>query len=201
MTTAFDDALQAGIYRPEIFVKIVFPSYTFLAWSGTGPYTLDGDAYTGVGSLGSISAVGESSDLTADGADLNLSGLNSNLVSSLQDFDHQGSPVTIQLAMFDAARVIIPDPETIFAGIVDTMSFVIGETLDISVRCDSILTMLFRGPDGGRRMQAQQIQICPADLGLEFSAGLKEDIPWGVATKLTIDESQRNLYRRGGWHF
>lgn len=172
-------ALVGDVYREEVFVKIEFPSYTLRCSSLLRPYPLDGETYDGLGTLGTISAISESADVSADPITLTLSGLDTSLVSELQDFHHQGSPVTIKVAFFDANGVLIPDSVTVFVGIVDTMSWTLGDTMSISVQADSYLRLLFRGPDGHRRMAADQEAIL-GDTGLEYAAQLVDNVPWGV---------------------
>lgn len=175
-------ALEGAPYHEEAFVKIVFPSYTLRCCSLLRPYTLDGETYDGVGTVGSISVISESADVSADPITLTLSGLQPSLVSALQDFAHQGSLVTIKIAQFDASGVLIPDPITPFVGTVDTMSWALGNTMSVSVQADSYLRLLFRGPDGHRRMAADQEAIFPSDFGLGFAASLVDNMPWGVPT-------------------
>lgn len=183
-TADVDAALTASVYRPAIFVKIAFPGYTFRASSLTRDYPLGGELYVGAGPIGTISVVSESSDMTADPVEFTLSGLDPLVASELRDFSHQGSVVTAQLGLFDSNDALIPDPVTFFVGAVDVMSMVLSDTLAITVRADSFLRLLFRGPDGHRRMQADQEEIFPGDLGLEFAAQLASTVPWGIATKV-----------------
>lgn len=205
-TAAADAALTADVYRAAIFVKIVFPSYTFRVSSLVRDYTLGGELYIGAGSLGSMSVVSENADMTADPVEFTLSGIDASVASSLRDFAHQGSVVTAQLALFDINDAIIPDPVTFFVGAVDVMSMVLADTLTITVRADSFLRLGFRGPDGHRRMQADQEKIFVGDLGLEFAPQLANTVPWGVPTAVEPVASTSSRYdghhglpaRRGG---
>lgn len=197
-TAAADAALSASVYREVIFVKIVFDDYTFLACNLTRDYVLSGDTYVGCGGIGSISVISESADVTADPVNLTLTGLNTSLATDLRDFNHQGAPVTIQVGFFDVDETIIPDPVTVFTGFVDTMAMSLDTTLSINIQADSYLRLFFRGPDGHRRMQADQEQIFVGDLGLEFAARLSNSVPWGVKT--AIPPSSPPPYLNGRWH-
>lgn len=173
-------ALEAQPYREEVFVEIEFPGYTFRASSLARDYIVDGELYTGAGPLGSISGISENADMAASPVTLTLTGLDASLAAELRDFTHQGSPMTVKIVFFDSSDVFIADPVTVFIGVIDTLSWEIGATLAITVTADSYLRLLFRGPDGRRRMQGDQEQIFPGDKGLEFAGSLFPELNWGV---------------------
>jgi hypothetical protein len=182
-------ALSASVYREILFLKIEFPGYTFRACNLTHDYTLDGETYIGCAPIASISAISESADITAEPVQFSLSGLDSSLISELVDFEHQGSAVTLSVGFFDESDTLIPDPVTVFVGVVDTMSLSIGSTLTVTITADSYLRLLFRGPDGHRRMQSDQELIFSGDLGLEFAASLSNTVPWGVPSPTPASQS------------
>src|SRR3990167_2915667 len=149
-------ALSAGVYHEQVFVKIEFPGLTVLLSDMDRNEVVDGETYIGSGDLGDISQIVESADMVDDPISMTLSGLDTNLVSELKDFTHQGSRGTIKVVLYDANDQQIPDPITIFTGIVDTMGWTIDDVLIIEVTVDHFLRMMFRGPDGRRRMQGDQ---------------------------------------------
>ena len=178
-------ALSAGVYHEQVFVKIEFPGLTVLLSDMDRNEVVDGETYIGSGDLGDISQIVESADMVDDPISMTLSGLDTNLVSELKDFTHQGSRVTIKVVLYDANDQQIPDPITIFTGIVDTMGWTIDDVLIIEVTVDHFLRMMFRGPDGRRRMQGDQEAVFPGvgDLGYEFATRLTDQVPWGIPTK------------------
>ena len=96
----------ADIVRPIYLVKAEFDSTppedrNLYLWSGFGDLTFNGKNYLGVGNLLSISAVDESTDLTATGASIVLSGIQSTLLAIARDEDYQGRPITIYLGALD----------------------------------------------------------------------------------------------------
>lgn len=205
LTAEVQAAQSAPIYRAEQFVKIVFPDATVRLWTGIGPYRLDdGDQYVGLGfmdaaanrgSLGSISQISETSDLSAQTMELTMAGMPTALMAELRDYAHQGSPVTVKEAQFTSAGTLVPDSYTLFTGIIDTMTFTAGATLVITINCDGMMRMMLRGPDGHRRTQGDQ-ELCFAgsgDLGLEFAGRLKEQVPWDVPDKLVRNGGFGNI--------
>lgn len=92
-------------------------------WSGIGSITVDSITYTGVGDLGDISNVTETTDLRATNLSFTLSGLPAGNVSwSLDDTD-QGAVVTVYLVFFDENQALVDTtPITVYKGIIDTIS-------------------------------------------------------------------------------
>lgn len=68
-------ALGGGLIQPVILAELVFKSETLYVWSGVGDFVFNGNTYTGVGMLGSISPVVEGVDVRADGLTLQLAGM------------------------------------------------------------------------------------------------------------------------------
>ena len=87
-------------------------------WSGTGPYTIAGQTYLGMGDLGTVSTVAESISTTAQGVTLTLSGINP---VTLQDALTQLNPSSwayIYLGFF-GPNGLIGVPVSVFAGLTD----------------------------------------------------------------------------------
>lgn len=203
LTAGVQAAIIAEIYRPARFVTITFPGLLFRVWTGIGTFTIDGNDYTGAGSLGNIAAI---TDTATDGVNtfnaqrlaLTLSGLDPSLAAGLRLANHQGSPVEIIEALLDSNGAVIDDDYAIFNGEVDTMSMTLGDTLTINVQCENYISFLFRGPDGRRRTTADQEDLFPGDKGLEFDGNLPVDIPWGVAGGASVPAASGFNGRLGG---
>ena len=179
VTGAVQTALSANPYIMARFLSIAFPDYTARLWTGVGPFTLLGDVYTGMGSLGSIAPVTDKSDLSAQRIQMSLTGLDPALMADVRNYLHQGSTVQIIEAQLDQDLNVVPDPYVIFIGEVDVMSASLGETMTITCQADNFISFIFRGPDGHRQTAADQIALFTGDLGLNFCASTITDIPWG----------------------
>lgn len=189
VTSNVQAALSAQPYTMARFVTLTLPGYTFRVWTGLGSKTLNGNVYTGAGSLGSISPITDTSDLSAQRIQLALTGLDTSLQSTVQNFLHQGSPVEIAEVQMDQDGNIVPNSYDVLIGEVDVMSMELGETLTISVTVDNLISMMFRGPDGHRRTATDQQTLFPnsgvPDLGLQYVGNLLMNIPWGVNWRIT----------------
>ena len=178
----------ADIVRPIYLVKAEFDSTppedrNLYLWSGFGDLTFDGKNYLGVGNLLSISAVDESTDLTATGASIVLSGIQSPLLAIARDEDYQGRPITIYLGALDDTGDLIASPTILFSGFMDVMTIAeAGETSTISVTAENKLIAFDRSYVRRYTAEDQKIDY-PNDMGFEFVAKIADqEIIWGRAS-------------------
>jgi hypothetical protein len=178
----------ADIVRPIYLVKAEFDSTppedrNLYLWSGFGDLTFNGKNYLGVGNLLSISAVDESTDLTATGASIVLSGIQSPLLAIARDEDYQGRPITIYLGALDDTGDLIASPTVLFSGFMDVMTIAeAGETSTISVTAENKLIAFDRSYVRRYTAEDQKIDY-PNDMGFEFVAKIADqEIIWGRAS-------------------
>ena len=178
----------ADIVRPIYLVKAEFDSTppedrNLYLWSGFGDLTFNGKNYLGVGNLLSISAVDESTDLTATGASIVLSGIQSTLLAIARDEDYQGRPITIYLGALDDTGDLIASPTVLFSGFMDVMTIAeAGETSTISVTAENKLIAFDRSYVRRYTAEDQKIDY-PNDMGFEFVAKIADqEIIWGRAS-------------------
>ena len=178
----------ADIVRPIYLVKAEFDSTppedrNLYLWSGFGDLTFNGKNYLGVGNLLSISAVDESTDLTATGASIVLSGIQSPLLAIARDEDYQGRPITIYLGALDDTGDLIASPTVLFSGFMDVMTISeAGETSTISVTAENKLIAFDRSYVRRYTAEDQKIDY-PNDMGFEFVAKIADqEIIWGRAS-------------------
>ena len=191
--TILDATTQTAVAaNPQIFarfVSIFFSGFTARMWTGVGPFTLLGNVYTGFGSLGSIAPISDKSDITSQRIQIQLSGLESSLMSQLVDFTQQGADVEIIEAQLSLDGAVVGTPYFIFKGEIDTMSGQIGETLTITVQAENYISFIFRGPDGHRQTAADQEALFTGDLGMAYAASVIPAIPWGANENVTVYNS------------
>lgn len=173
----------ADVVRPLMFVEADFDladGGTLNFWSGYGQINHDGKLYVGAGNLLSIGAVTESTDLTAAGARVMLSGIVEPLISKARDADYQGRKLVIKLGAMDDQGDIIASPVEIFSGFMDVMTISdSGETASIAVSVENRMIEFDRTRI--RRFTAEDQKIeHPNDKGLEYVAEIQEkSIVWG----------------------
>lgn len=183
LTAAQIAEITAQNLRPALFCQMFFTSGWVYAWSGVGPIPWNGQTWTGVGSLGLISSIPETSDLTAVGLKLALSGIPASLITSALGEVRQGAPVIIYQGFLTPAGGVVSSPNNAWSGRMDTCE--IGESGDaatIAITVESRLIDLNRSRERRYEKQDQSIDF-PGDLGLDYVPSLQEiSIVWGKAS-------------------
>lgn len=190
LTVEMGAALEEPLLIPAFFVELEIASGGVVRmWSGLGDYywpvsSPAGQVWKGVGSLGEISSVGETTDTNAIGITLTLSGIPAGMVTDALDELIPGKTATIWLALFDAASAVIVDPYKTFAGRIDAVDMEEGgDTCRVIVNAESLLIGLQVLNEYRWVEQDQKIDY-PDDTGFNLMEQLQElNINWGAATQ------------------
>lgn len=152
-------------------------------WSGVGDLSYSGETYLGVGDLLGISEIKESSDISATGINISLTGVKSSLVAVAKNHEYQGRPLTVRLGAFDASGNLVADPVIIFSGFMDTMTISeAGEYSTISIAVENKLIAFEKTKVRRYTAEDQKIEH-PTDKGFEFvTAIVEKEIIWGRPT-------------------
>ena len=143
LTTAFKNAAIATEVRIAYFVEMEWDGGTTRVWSGYGDFSWDSKTWSGVGDLGSISVITETTDVKAAGVTLALSGIPSSIVSLVLSDDYHGRPVTIWIGLFDSAWAVIANPYEVFGGKMDVCEIdERGEEATVKIYCENSLVDL-----------------------------------------------------------
>ena len=190
LTNGMTAVTTADVVRPAYFVRMVFDSgespNVLNIWNGVGDLTFGGNTYTGTGDLLSISQITETSDISATGINVNLTGVKTSFIAIAKDHEYQGRPLTVSLGAFDASGDLIADPVIVFSGFMDTMTISeSGAYSTISIAVENKLIAFERTKV--RRYTAEDQKIDhPTDKGFEFvTAIVQKEIIWGRPTPAT----------------
>lgn len=180
-------------------VPAIYAYYgAYLDFSGSAPVRLwtgnkdqvftdfSGSAtYSAVGTLGSISAVSETTELSAKNIDLTLSGIPSSYISLALQNPYRGRTAAVYLFLYNEAHTSYTQT-MLFRGRMDQMVIQEGsETSTITVKCESRLVD-FNRPRETRYTNEYQQSVYPGDTGLEFIAGMGDKaIYWGQSAPAT----------------
>jgi hypothetical protein len=149
-------------------------SASFTDIGGTGNYL-------GVGTLGNISSVTETTEVAAKGIELTLSGIPTEYVSLALTNNYRGRTAIVYLILYNSTLSSY-EQLTLFRGSMDQL--VINESSDsstITIKCESRLIDLNRQQDIRYTDEAQK-QLYPTDRGLEFVASMADkSIYWGTS--------------------
>jgi hypothetical protein len=172
------------IVRPFLLVKMSFDSGAVRVNSTNKDLiaTVDGDGaqtFLGIGEMGRVSPVTETSDLQPTGYSMELSGIPSTHIASALGESYQGRAVKMWMGFFNASYAIIADPVLIFSGFMNTMHITLGETATVQLTAENEL-IRWETPTGRRYTNEDQRNRFAGDEGLEFvSQAVEKELIWG----------------------
>lgn len=182
MPTGLDALLLLKTVPCAFLVELDWPDGTVYMWNGYHSLVWNGHTWLGLGHVGGISEVRESADTAANGLVLTLSGVPSANVAEVLRNDTQGRPAKVFFGVLNVDGFSLADPICIFDGVIDNPSISddgTTATIEVPIEKEFIDTR----SSSARYTHEDQKQRYPADLGLQFVAGLAEKtITWGKAT-------------------
>lgn len=187
LTTNFKNETLAAQLTPVLFAFLDFQSGAVRVWSGLGSKTWDGNSYLGLGYLGGVSAIEETTDVKANGVSFQISGVPSALIATALGDNYQGRTVKLWVAALDSSGAVISDPYLIFAGRMDNVEVDEGpETSVLRVLAESRLVDLQRSKERRFTHEDQQLDFSGDD-GLKFmpTANSKPFV-WGGETVTAV---------------
>lgn len=147
------------------FAFLDFADGPLRASTWTGTLSWGGYDWLGLGYLGDVSEITEDAMLRPSGITLTMSGVDAANVSSAmgEAAGYHGRTVIVYEGFMDSDGVLVDDPEIVFKGIMDVMSYAVGAgTAEITVRCEGELARWDRHR-GLLYTQESQQQIYPGD--------------------------------------
>lgn len=144
-------------------------------FTGYGTRTIGGETYTGTGTLLSISAVEETSDLSARGTTVTLSSIPADILSLALQEPYQRRKCKIYFGLSNESGVI-----EVFSGLLNKMSIEdAAESGTISVLVDSKLVELEKASNWRYTSESHKSRY-PDDTFFDFVPALQDaDIRWG----------------------
>lgn len=182
MASLFSNTILSEMDRDNprliIAVEILYKSAPVRAHTSTGDAVIDGHIYTGVGALGGIDPVKQSSNNGPASLNLSLTGLDPTLVAETLNERTSGSKVKIMLCSLND-DMQVTSASIIFAGRVSTQRFAYGQEMSIEVEVVDRLADWQR--KGSRRFdQESHTNEQPGDDFFRFVAQMSEKaIYWG----------------------
>lgn len=172
---------QPGVF-PVFFVELAFKNLTIYCWSGIGPIAPPGPAtnplstfpygttFTGLGWLGKISSIPQTTKVQAQNITLSLSGIPSELVTEAINQVRMSGTATVWFAFMNGEGALLPaiDPQQMFYGALDVPTLIDGAaTCALSISCENPLISLNLAPNRRFNDADQQVYF-PGDLGFSF---------------------------------
>jgi hypothetical protein len=171
---------------PILMAQLDFSTPLYL-WTGYGTLTYNGIGYLGLGTLGTISPVQETTDLSARGITMQLSGVPTAMVYDALTEDYQGRTCSVMFGALSPTAGLIASPITVFSGRMDVMQISDdGQSSLITMSAENKLIDFKRTREIRYTDEDQQTlfptyaSITMPDLGLEFVNAIQEKtIYWG----------------------
>jgi hypothetical protein len=173
---------SAANIKPVLFLQMQFTDGPIHVWSGLGTLTWNGIQWTGLGEMGTISSVEESSEIKATNVTFTLSGIPHDLIVHALGQVRQGNPVLLWFGALGNNGNVLADPLQLFAGRMDVPSIDEGaQTSTISISVENRLIDLNRSRERRFTDQDQQIDH-PGDLGFQLVQFIQNwNGTWGKA--------------------
>ena len=178
LSTAMLSALTAQVLYPAILVDLTFTTGTVHLWTGIGPITANSNTYQGVGTLGKIGNITETTSTMATGTTVTLSGIDPTLYADCMTEIQTGQPANIWLAMLSGTTAI--DTTLLFSGLIDAPQ--ISESADDVTITLALETKLSNLQRAGRKLwtPTEQRRVYPHDSGFDFVPILADEANvWG----------------------
>jgi hypothetical protein len=192
LTSAMITALTAPVVRLAVLASLQFADNLVNVWSGLGPMTWNSLTFQGVGTLGTISAMSEDSDVSAKNVTISLSGIPSNMMNEVLNEVRVLQTANIWLALYDSSGNLIANPVLSYQGKMDAPEINDdGQTCTCSISLEDVLVDLNREvwrrySDEDQQMDLAatltRLSLSPStvDTGFTHVAGLQEQITfWG----------------------
>ena len=180
LTAAMQTEVAAKSLSPIVFIEADFDSGTMYLWNGVGPFSWNGQTWTGAGHILTISRVQETAKVRAAGMTFRIADLPvdhtdpNNIVRLARRENYQDRPVKAWLGALDSANAVVVDPYQMFTGRMDQMRIVDnGATAEVTLTAENRLVAL-RRPNVRRRTHEDQQIDFPGDKGFEFVAQLQD---------------------------
>lgn len=192
--------LTAGRIKPVLFLRMQFTDGPIFVWSGLGTLVWNAQTWIGVGNLGTISAVEESSEIKATNVTFTLSGIPQDLIMHALGQVRQGNTVQLWFGCLGDNNNVLADPLQLFAGRMDVPTIDEGaDTCSISISVENRMIDLNRSRERRYTNQDQQIDK-PGDLGFQYVQFIQQWAgTWGKAGPGGVPRAPLKLGGGGGF--
>jgi len=177
LTSAIVDSLDDEVLQPFFAIEMLFDgNKTLRLWTGVGELDYQGNSWYGAGTMLGVEAVEETTEISAKGATISLSGVPAEVLSLALNEPYQGRKANIYFGTFNGGASL----SEIFSGYMDQMNIEeTANTCTISLTLENKLVDLER-PRVSRFTSSYQKSVYSGDRGFDFVEDLQDkEIVWG----------------------
>lgn len=173
------------------FVDLDFASGHLRLHTRIGTINWGGYDWNGVGKLGAIDVIKEDAELRPNTITLQLSGVDSALMTAAMTEDYHGRAVRIHQGLLDTTTfALVATPETVWPGLMDYMTVALGANAStITVQCES---------EFARWQRPRQLLYTHESQQLLYSSDRFFDMVNAIQTRV-IDWSKKDWWGTGVW--
>lgn len=189
LNSANTTAVDAAVVRPVVFVELHYASSTLFLHDNIGEITADdwdgvSRTWSGLGDLGSISTIEEGKKISPYKLDLILSGIDSTIAAKALGKETGLREVYVLVGFIGLDRVVVGDPQQMWAGLADDIQMAIGAESVIRVTCESKLAA-FEKTNGRLQNDADHQAEFSGDLFYKYLPQMVEaKFRWGGRTQV-----------------
>jgi hypothetical protein len=172
--------LVADVVRPVILVYLDFVSGIVRTHSSVGTINWNGKSWFGVGSLGGIDPVEESSELQAYSLKLSITGIDPAILSTVLGEQYQGRDAIIYYGLLNEDLLtLMDDPIPLFKGTMDNAEITLGSIGTVVININSRAVAWDKAKELRYNDATQQL-LFPGDKGLSLvEQAASKEIEWG----------------------
>jgi hypothetical protein len=174
VTTNQTNAIDAAVVRTAYFVEFQFRDGTQYLSTLNIPVTWGGNTWSGLGTIGTISAISESESLNATSVNFTINAAQPSwLALATGDVqEYRGLPAKMFFCPLDSGFNLIDTPVQCWAGVMDMVTIgITGDQAGITLKCETSAYGLKRA-NSYRMNAAQQKQTYPTDTGFDYQENL-----------------------------
>ena len=172
--------ITAERLAPATFVFLDFQSGPVRVWDGIGSMTWGGNTYVGLGYLGAISAIEETTSVQPNGVIFGLNGVPNALIATVLGDNYNRRAAKVWLGMLNSSDQLVADPDLAFSGRMNNVDFDKGaETAVIRVHAESRLVDLRRTRELRYTHEHQQIHAPGDDFFKYMVRAQSTPLMWG----------------------
>jgi len=165
---------------PIALMTAHFDSGDLNLWTGVGDLIHDGITYIGTCGILNISQIQERKQLTANGLTVTLNGLDTQVLTLVENEPFSGRSFEMYLALLDSTGAVVNDPYLMFEGFMDNFKIRDdAKTITIEVNIENVLISLER-PLDTKYTSADQQRDYPGDTFFDFIPDIQtKEVTWG----------------------
>ncbi len=180
LTAEMKAALKSRSLRYALFVQIDHPNGMARLWTGVGTIQWAGETWRGIGTIGGVSGVEASGQITIQTVELVLSGVSRSEIASFLEGEIKGREAKIWWAALSEQSTVVPDPVLLSVLSLDTRTYAIADDGSVTLKLTGQLGLWqLERPLAWAWSSEQQKLLYPDDTGFDLIPGLiNQKLAW-----------------------